>query len=73
MYDHEGRTSLYLRVVLEKGETNQSLGLLPLTTTLITTCSGPGSGIELSTISTLGPLLTMASFIFDMQFKSSNR
>lgn len=41
----------------------QSLGLLPLTTILMSTCFGPGFGIGESTISTLPPLWTIASFI----------
>lgn len=46
--------------------THQSFGLLPETTTLITTSLGPGSGIGLSLISTFGPAATIASFILNV-------
>ena len=48
------------------GSTNQSLGLLPETATLMTISLGPGSGIGLSLISTFGPAATMASFILSL-------
>jgi hypothetical protein len=42
----------------------QSFGFDPLTTTLVSTSSGPGEGIGESTISTFRPGCTIASFIF---------
>lgn len=46
-----------------RGEAYQSFGLHPLKTTFVKTWFGPGVGMGESIIWTLGPLLTMASFI----------
>jgi hypothetical protein len=43
--------------------TFQSLGLLPLYTTLMTTWSAPALGMGVSTMLTLGPVVTRASFM----------
>lgn len=50
-------------IVLPDSARFQSLGLEPETTTLIATSLFFGRGMGESTISTLGPLLTIASFI----------
>ncbi len=50
---------------VSRGGEYQSLGLEPLTATLMTTSSGPGVGMGESMILTVGPGWTIASFMVE--------